>query len=122
MTRSRVATVPLYFRAGDLYEVAHSPAIPAANQAVVVTARMHDADGVTNSVLNYRLDPATNYTAVTMKDDGTGGDAIARDGIFSAAIPGQTASKIAAFYITATDSKGKATRFPALLSDKSPAR
>jgi hypothetical protein len=103
-----------------VYEVAHSPAIPADNQDVVVTARWHDPDGVTNGVLNYRIDPATNYTAVIMKDDGTGGDAIAGDGIFSATIPGQSSGVIAAFYITATDSQGKTTRFPALLADNSP--
>ena len=73
-----------------LYEVQHTPAIPAASQAVVVTARVHDPDGVQSLVLNYRLDPATSYTAVTMKDDGTGGDAIAGDGVFSATIPGQS--------------------------------
>ena len=54
------------------------PTLPAANQAVVVTAQVHDPDGVQNLTLYYRVDPATTYTAVTMKDDGTGGDAIAR--------------------------------------------
>jgi hypothetical protein len=41
-----------------------------------------------NLTLYYRLDPATNYTAVPMVDDGTGGDAVPGDGVFSATIPG----------------------------------
>ena len=44
-----------------------------------------------NLTLNYRVDPATTYTSVPMKDDGTGGDAIAGDGLYSATIPGQAA-------------------------------
>ena len=36
------------------------------------------------------------------------------DGVFSATIPGQAANQIVAFYISATDSLGAATRFPAL--------
>src|SRR5205807_10129996 len=41
-----------------------------------------------------RVDPSGFYTAVAMKDDGTGGDAIAGDGIFSATLPGQTANTL----------------------------
>ncbi len=105
-----------------LYAVTHTPAVPAANQPVVVTTRLQDPDGVTGLTLYYRIDPATTYTSVTMKDDGTGGDAVARDGIFSATIPGQTANTLAAFYISATDGSGAASRFPALLNDQSPVR
>lgn len=105
-----------------IYNVTHSPALPAANQPVVVTASVSDPDGVTNLTLYYRLDPATNYTSVPMKDDGTGGDAVPGDGIFSATLPGQQANTLAAFYISANDSLGAATRFPALLTDNTPVR
>jgi hypothetical protein len=105
-----------------IYSVTHAPALPAAGQAAVVTARVHDSDGVQSLTLNYRLDPGTSYTTVTMTDDGTGGDALAGDGNFSATIPGQNAGTIAAFYVSATDTKGATTRFPALLSDNSPVR
>jgi hypothetical protein len=97
-----------------IYNVTHCPTVPAANQPVVVTANVSDPDGVTNLTLYYRLDPATNYTAVMMKDDGTGGDAVPGDGVFSAIIPGQVANQIAAFYISAKDSLDAYTRFPAL--------
>jgi len=105
-----------------LYQVTHNPPVPAASQAVVVTAQVHDPDGVNSLTLYYRIDPATTYTAVTMRDDGTGGDAIAGDGVFSATIPGQPAGTIVAFYLAAADKPGATTRFPALLSDSSPIR
>jgi hypothetical protein len=105
-----------------LYNVTHSPALPAANQPVVVTASVSDPDGVTNLTLYYRLDPATTYTAVPMKDDGTGGDEVWGDGVFSATIPGQPMNTLAAYYISASDSLGAATRFPALLTDNTPVR
>jgi regulation of enolase protein 1 (concanavalin A-like superfamily) len=105
-----------------IYNVTHFPTVPAAAQNVVITANIHDPDGLQNLTLNYRIDPSTNYVAVAMHDDGTGGDAIAGDGIFSATIPGQSANVVAAFYISATDKFGAATRFPSLLPDNSPVR
>ncbi len=97
-----------------LYNVTHFPSAPAANQPAIVTAQVHAPNGLQNLTLNYRLDPATAYTAVPMTDNGTGDDAVAGDGIFSASIPGQSADTLAAFYISATDSLGANTRFPAL--------
>jgi len=106
-----------------IYNVTHNPPVPAANQSAVVTANVSDPGGVQNLTLYYRLDPAANYTAVAMKDNGTGGDAIAGDGVFSATIPGQAANQIVAFYISATDGPGATTRFPALRPrDNEPAR
>ena len=73
-----------------MYHVTHNPPLPAASQPVVVTANVSDPDGVQNLTVSiYRLDPATSYTAVAMNDKGTGGDAIAGDGIYSATIPAQ---------------------------------
>jgi len=106
-----------------IYNVTHNPPVPAASQPVVVTTQLHDPNGLQNVTLYYRLDPATNYTAVPMTDNGTGGDAVARDGIYSATIPGQAADQVAAFYISATDGLGAATRFPALRpQDNEPVR
>ncbi|MFZ0828260.1 MAG: lamin tail domain-containing protein [Verrucomicrobiia bacterium] len=106
-----------------IYNVTHNPTVPAANQAAVVTANVSDPDGVANLMLYYRLDPATSYTAVPMKDDGTGGDAVPGDGVFSATIPGQAANQVAAFYLSATDSQGAVTRFPAIrANDNEPVR
>lgn len=106
-----------------IYNVTHTPSLPAAGQPAVVTANVSDPDGVANLTLYYRIDPATTYTAVPMKDNGTGGDAVPGDGVFSATIPGQAANQIVAFYISATDGLGATTRFPALRpNDNEPVR
>jgi hypothetical protein len=105
-----------------IYQVAHVPAVPAASQPLFVTTHVHDPDGVRSLILYYRIDPAATYTSVAMNDAGTGGDAIAHDGIFSATIPGQSANTVVGFYIAAVDNLGAATRFPALLTDNSPVR
>ena len=106
-----------------IYNVTHNPPVPAASQNVVVTAQVHDPNGVQNLTLNYRIDPDTTCISVPMKDDGTDGDAIAGDGVFSATIPGQAANQVVAFYLSAMDSNSVASRFPAIrASDNEPDR
>jgi hypothetical protein len=92
--------------------VQHSPVLPASGQAIVVTARVHDPDGLASVILNYRLDPSGGYTTLAMKDDGTGGDAIIGDGIYSATIPGQASGTMLAFYVQATDTFSATSKFP----------
>jgi regulation of enolase protein 1 (concanavalin A-like superfamily) len=94
-------------------DVTPEPILPAASQAVVISARVSDVDGVGTVTLRYRLDPSTSYTLVTMNDSGTGGDAVAGDGLYSATIPGQSSGTLAAFYITASDSASATSQFPA---------
>jgi len=98
-----------------VYAVTHSPVLPAANQAVVVAARVVDPDGVGTVTLRYRFDPGATLTSVSMKDDGTGGDLIAGDGVYSATIPGQGAGVLIAFHLSATDGRATpaSTLFPA---------
>lgn len=98
-----------------IYDVTHRPILPAALEKVVVTARAHDPDGVSRLVLHYRMDPDTNRVVLPMTDDGQGGDAVAQDGIYSAAIPGQPAGVLAAFYVEVTDqfAPSATTLFPA---------
>ena len=86
-----------------IYEVKPYPILPAAGQPVVVTARVHDPDGIAAFNLLYRPDASSTYTTVAMADNGTGGDAIAGDGIYSGTIPGQTAGILMAFRLSATD-------------------
>lgn len=94
-----------------VYDVAHSPVLPAASEAVVVSCRASDPQTFTLS-LKYRIDPTAVFTTVAMQDNGTGADSIARDGTYSATIPAQSAGAMAAFYIEATDSLGGVNRFP----------
>ena len=95
-----------------IWDVSHTPVLPAANQPVVVTTRVHDAHGVTNVSLIYRIDPSATTITNVMRDDGTGGDLAARDGIFSATVPGQAGGALVAFYVRAADATGMAARFP----------
>jgi hypothetical protein len=94
-----------------LTEVIHTPAVPAANQPVVVTARVADPNGLSSLVVKYRVDPATNLTTVMMTDMG--------EGVFAATIPGQAADKVVAFIIEASDAAltPAASRFPATRDD-----
>ncbi len=80
-----------------VYQVSHNPPVPTAGQPVVVTARVHDLNGLQSLTLFYRVDPSATYNAVVMRDDGTGGDAIASDGVYSGTIPGQATGTIVAF-------------------------
>ena len=104
-----------------IHQVRHDPAVPAANQPVVVTARVADPDGVAALTLQYRFDPLTTTTNLTMNDAGTGGDAVAGDGIYSATLPARPSSVIA-FGLLATDSAGASNRFPELIPDNAPMR
>ena len=96
-----------------IHSVTHSPALPPANQPVVVTARAEDPDGIASLQLWYRKDPSTSYSSLAMVDDGTGADAVAGDGVFSATIPAQTNTSLIAYYLQAADPGGATSLFPA---------
>jgi hypothetical protein len=114
-TPGRPNTAFVANRGPDILEVQHTPVLPAANQPILVTARVTDNDGVKSVVLNYRSEgTATAFTALAMTDDGTGGDKIAGDGLYSATIPGAPANTMRAFYVTASDGTAS-TRFPTTL-------
>ena len=91
-----------------IYEVAHSPVLPAEGENLVVTARVQDPDGIGSLTVQYRYDPGTSYTAVAMRDDGGGGDAVAGDKVYSGTIPGAAAGTLVAYYVQATDQYGPA--------------
>ncbi len=81
-------------------QVTHSPASPASGEAVTVTAKVDDPDGIAGVWLEYQIvepgnylrltDPQyhTGWSTVPMTDDGTGGDAAAGDEIYSVTLPG----------------------------------
>ncbi len=83
-------------------KVSHTPVVPGAGQAVTVTARVRDPDGIRAGTvrLRFALDtpPATSggFTNVTMTDpDG--------DGSYTGTIPGQTSGTRVLFFIEAQD-------------------
>ncbi|HXI53470.1 MAG TPA: lamin tail domain-containing protein, partial [Candidatus Saccharimonadales bacterium] len=101
-----------------IYNVSHSPALPQAGETVVVTCRATDPNGIGSLMLRYRLENGATavtpamFTGRLMLDNGTFGDAIAADGIYSATLPGQPVSGSISFYIEAVDSLGATNRFP----------
>jgi hypothetical protein len=97
-----------------IHGVVHTPALPQTGDNVVVTAGVQDPDGVTNVVLFWRVDSATPpaFTQQFMLDNGTGGDAIAGDGIYSATIPAQTSGTMVSFYVESSDAQLAKSQFP----------
>jgi hypothetical protein len=99
-------------------DVSHAPVLPAAGQAVLVTARAVDPDGLGALTLRYRVDPSTSSVSLTMRDNGTGGDAVAGDGLYSATLPGLPTDTLVAFSVTASDGLGANTQFPAAAPER----
>jgi len=83
----------------------HSPIVPRTNEAVTVSVRASDPDGVASATLNYRVNPASGFTSLPMTQPS--------NGVWTANIPGQTAGKIVHFYVTAIDALGAAAFAPA---------
>ena len=97
-------------------DVAHSPVVPKSTEQVVVTARISGASGPNpTAVLFYRVDGLAPepFTAVSMRDDGQGGDAAAADNLFTAVLPAQTNSTVVEFYVHVSDSIGHERSWPA---------
>lgn len=98
-----------------IVDVAHTPALPANQQAVIVSARVSDPDGVASVRAIGRIDGGGTAVNVTLRDDGSGGDVAAGDGVYSGTISGRAAGTLIAFRIEAIDGAGlpMTTRFPA---------
>lgn len=110
----------------QIRQVAHTPAQPRPGEPVVITARITDPDGVGPVTLAYQLvNPGSyirltdaaytnSWTNVVMLDDGTGGDAVAGDSIFTATLPDalQTNRRLVRYRITFADTLGNAQTVP----------
>ena len=107
-------------------QVDHLPVQPAAGAPVIITAKVTDPQGVASVTLGYQIvEPgayirktdaayATTWTNVPMVDDGTGGDVLAGDGIFSYTMPGtlQTHRRLVRYRITAVDGGAASVTVP----------
>ena len=107
-------------------QVDHFPMQPAAGAPVLVTAKVTDPQGVASVTLGYQLvNPgtyirktdaayATTWTNVPMVDDGTGGDVLAGDGIYSYTMPGalQTNRRLVRYRVTAADNGAASVTVP----------
>lgn len=74
--------------------VRHAPAVPSPSEAVMVTARVTDPQGVGAVTLKFSVNGGAFSSAVM-----TGGT----EGVYSGTIPGQAASAVIQFYLEATD-------------------
>jgi len=107
-------------------QVKHSPKQPKSGDTVTISAKVTDADGVADVTLSYQIvNPGsyisikdsqyyTNWTNVTMLDDGLAADAIAGDDIYSTQLPGsiQVHRRLVRYRITVTDSGGRGFMVP----------
>ncbi len=107
-------------------QVAHTPLVPAAGASVTITAKVTDPDGVASVSCLYQLvSPgayirktdaayATGWTTLAMRDDGTNGDALAADGVYTALIPAsaQTHRRLVRYRIQATDTAAASITVP----------
>ena len=110
----------------QIRQVDHSPRQPPSNQAVTITAKVTDPDGVRSVKLEYQLvDPGqyieladvayrTNWASMAMLDDGLAGDAVAGDDVFTAVLPAglQTNRRLVRYRLTAVDNTGLSVSVP----------
>ncbi len=80
-------------------KVSHSPKQPRTGQSVMITAKVTDTDGVDMVRLQYQIVEPGSYfsrndmgfqsgwTSIDMRDDGTNGDQVANDDVYTAQVP-----------------------------------
>lgn len=110
----------------QIRQVAHHPKQPQSGQAVPITAKVTDSEGVQEVVLEYQIvspgayielnDAAYNsdWIKLAMTDDGTGGDEVAGDDVYTVTIPAdvQQHRRLIRYRITAKDTQGTSVRVP----------
>jgi hypothetical protein len=118
---SYVTSIPPCIR-----QVEHTPEQPVAGQAVTISAKVTDPDGVSSVVLKYQLvnpgsyirksDSAysSSWTNLTMHDDGLNGDVTGGDDIYSVQMPAslQTNRRLIRYRIYTKDSTNNALTVP----------
>jgi hypothetical protein len=114
-------------------QVRHSPQQPRSGETVLITAKVTDPDGVSSVKMSYQLvDPGsyirksdsayeTSWIEMPMLDDGTNGDELAGDEIYTVAMQAtlQTHRRLVRYRITVEDAPGKAVQVP-YADDESP--
>jgi hypothetical protein len=107
-------------------QVRHKPEQPRSHQTVTITAKVTDPDGVRSVILHYQAVDAgqyihlndaayrSNWTDLPMRDDGSAGDAIAGDSIYTVQLPAnlQVHRRLMRYRITVTDSGGYSLKVP----------
>ena len=86
--------------------VAHTPISPTSSQLVTITALVDDNSMVATATLHYRPEGTSDYLALALVDDGSGGDEVAGDLLYTAVVPAQDGGLYVEFYVTASDDEG----------------
>ena len=107
-------------------QVQHSPEQPRSGEPVRITVKATDPDGVKGVKLFYQVvepgnyieltDPAyaTDWVELPMRDDGTGGDALPGDDVYTVELPGtmQQHRRLVRYRIEAEDTGGASIQVP----------
>lgn len=110
----------------QIRQVDHNPNQPRSGEAVTITAKITDPDGVASVTLQYQIvDPGSyialgtaaytnNWTSLPMNDSGINGDEHAGDSIYTAVLPGtlQQHRRLVRYRINAVDGRGLAVTVP----------
>ena len=130
ITEGTMSPTPGAFNVGStpagpfITEAADNIPTPSAGTNLTLTVRLSPFMGgaITNAQLIYRR-MYNPEQSLPLRDDGTNGDALAGDGLYTAVIPGieLVAGEMLRWAFTATDTAGYVTRYPPFLfSDDSP--
>lgn len=109
-----------------LRQVSHAPAQPTSTDAVTITVKATDSDGIGEVYLEYQVvHPGayieigttaynTQWTRVAMGDEGSAGDAVWGDDVFSARLPADLFGHrdLVRYRITASDALGNSVGVP----------
>lgn len=109
-------------------QVDHSPNEPTSGEAVRISAKVTDPNGVSSVLLQYQIvspgayielaDPAytntANWISIPMNDTGTSGDVSAGDDVYTATVPAsvQVHRRLIRYRITVADTLGASVRLP----------
>ncbi|MGK0184670.1 MAG: hypothetical protein ACI9R3_000444 [Verrucomicrobiales bacterium] len=110
----------------NVRQVEHSPNEPKSGDAVQVTVKVTDPDGVGSAMLHYQIVEPGEYVRLTdeeyetgwldiaMNDSGDGGDAVAGDAIYTATVPAEVQQhrRLVRYRITVADAAANSVRIP----------
>lgn len=95
-------------------DTTRTPLVPTDAEDLLITAKVTPTFSPVAAVqMHYRVMYGAT-TSLSMADDGLHGDGAAGDGVYGATIPASasTAGQMVRWYFTATDTEGRATRWP----------
>jgi len=93
----------------------HSPAVPRSTNTIRVTAKLSSAFPLVSVQTICRTDSANGnrrWTNIVMNDQGTNGDSVAGDGVWTAEIRPKRNGQVVQFYVIATATNGQTCLLP----------